>query len=275
VSEPFYLPLDGPDGERFHATTATTGPWFADAQHAGPPTALLVRALERCTPQPHTQIGRITVDVLGPIPAGEVTVRAAVERPGRSVTLLAAELAAGGRVVLRARAWRLAEADTADVATSPADGAAPPLPPPAEARLRTDRPPGWLPGFLDALEWRWLKGWLGDPGPGTVWGRQRVSLVADEEPAPLQRLMLVADSANGAAAPLEIREWLFVNTELTIHLHRPPTGSWMAVDLTGSSEIVPPGSAAGNPPPTRPQKKRTPEGSAMGTLPTCRWARAR
>jgi len=147
VSEPFYLPLDGPDGERFHATTATTGPWFADAQHAGPPTALLVRALERCTPQPHTQIGRITVDVLGPIPAGEVTVRAAVERPGRSVTLLAAELAAGGRVVLRALAWRLAEADTADVATSPADGAAPPLPPPAEARLRTDLPPGWLRAF--------------------------------------------------------------------------------------------------------------------------------
>jgi hypothetical protein len=203
VSEPFFLPLDGPDGARFHATVATTGPWFADAQHAGPPTALLVRALERCAPQPDTQIGRITVDVLGPIPAGEVTVRAAVERPGRSVALLAAELSAGGRVVLRA---------------------------PAEARLRTDLPPGWLPGFLDALEWRWLKGWLGDPGPGTVWGRQRVPLVADEEPSPLQRLMLVADSANGAAAPLEIREWLFVNTELTIHLHRQPEGEWLAVD---------------------------------------------
>jgi len=230
VSEPFFLPLDGPDGARFQATVATTGPWFADAQHAGPPTALLVRALERCAPQPDTQIGRITVDVLGPIPAGEVTVRAAVERPGRSVALLAAELSAGGRVVLRAQAWRLAVADTADVATSPADGAAPPLPPPAEARLRTDLPPGWLPGFLDALEWRWLKGWLGDPGPGTVWARQRVPLVADEEPSPLQRLMLVADSANGAAAPLEIREWLFLNTELTIHLHRQPEGEWMAVD---------------------------------------------
>ena len=42
--------------------------------------------------------------------------------------------------------------------------------------------------------------------------------------------MLVADSGNGAAAPLDIREWLFVNTELTIHLHRPPEGEWMAVD---------------------------------------------
>jgi hypothetical protein len=226
VSEPFYLPLDGLDGERFHATFATTGPWFADAQHAGPPSALLARALERCAPQPDTQIGRISVDVLGPVPAGEVTVRAGVERPGRSITLLVAELTAGGRVVMRARAWRLATGDTADVAT--VDDTT--LPGPDTARLRTERPPGWLPGFIDALEWRWVHGWLGDPGPGTVWARQRVPLVEGEEPTPLQRMLLVADSGNGAAAPLDIRKWLFVNTELTVHLHRPPSGEWMAVD---------------------------------------------
>ncbi len=226
MPDPFYLPLDGRDGDRFHATVATTGPWFADAQHAGPPSALLVRALERCSAQPHTQIGRITVDVLGPVPAGEVVVRAAVERPGRSITLLAAELTAGGRTAMRARAWRLAVGDTARVTT----GLAAPLAAPDTARLRTERPPGWLPGFIDALEWRWLHGWMGEPGPGAVWTRQRVPLVDGEEPSPLQRLMLVADSGNGAAAPLDIREWLFVNTELTVHLHRPPTGSWMGVD---------------------------------------------
>ena len=226
MSEPFYLPLDGPDGERFHATFATTGPWFADAQHAGPPSALLARAVERCAPQPGTQIGRITVDVLGPVPAGEVSVRAAVERPGRSITLLVAELTAGGRAVMRARAWRLATGDTAGVATADI----PTLPGPDTALPRTERPPGWLPGFIDALEWRWVHGWLGDPGPGAVWTRQRVPLVEGEEPTPLQRLLLVADSGNGAAAPLDIREWLFVNTELTVHLHRPPSGEWMAVD---------------------------------------------
>ncbi|HEY0814728.1 MAG TPA: thioesterase family protein [Pseudonocardia sp.] len=226
MPEPFYLPLDGPDGERFYATSATTGPWFADAQHAGPPSALLARALERCAPQADTQIGRITVDILGPVPAGEVAVRAAVERPGRSIALLAAELTAGGRAVMRARAWRLATGDTATVAT----GVSPALPPPAAARLRAERPPGWLPGFIDALEWRWLHGWLGDPGPGAVWARQLVPLVEGEEPTPLQRMLLVADSGNGAAAPLDVREWVFVNTELTVHLHRPPTGTWMGVD---------------------------------------------
>ena len=41
-------------GARFLATFSTTGPWFADAQHVGPPSALLARALERCDPRPGT-----------------------------------------------------------------------------------------------------------------------------------------------------------------------------------------------------------------------------
>lgn len=224
--EPFYLPLDGPGGSRFHATFSTTGPWFADAQHVGPPTALLVRALERCDARPGTQLSRVTVEVLGPVPAGEVTVHAEVERPGRAIELLSAEMAAGGRAVLRARAWRLAAGDTSAVAVGEAD----PLPAVAQATLRTEHPPGWLPGFLDAVEWRWLHGWLGEIGPGAVWTRLRVPLVAGEDPTPLQRLAVVADSGNGAAAPLDLREWLFVNTELTLHLHRAPVGEWMAVD---------------------------------------------
>lgn len=224
--EPYYLPLDGPDGDRFLATFSTTGPWFADAQHAGPPSALLIRALERCAARPGTGLARITVEVLGPVPAGEVRVRADVERPGRAIELLAAELVADGRPVLRARAWRIAAGDTAAVAV----GAAAPLPGPDAATARSERPPGWLPGFIDSMEWRWLVGGLAEPGPGTVWARQRVPLVDGEEPSPLQRLALVADSGNGAAAPLDLQGWLFVNTELTLHLHRAPRGDWIAVD---------------------------------------------
>ena len=33
-----------------------------------------------------------------------------------------------------------------------------------------------------------------------------------------------------AAAPLDIRDWLFVNTDLTVHLFRDPVGEWMGVD---------------------------------------------
>jgi hypothetical protein len=221
--EPFYLPLDGPDGTRFHATTSTTGPWFADAQHVGPPSGLLVRALQRLADGAGTQLARVTVEVLGPVPAGEVHVAAAVERPGRAIQMVAAEMNAGGRTVLRARSWWIAVGDTAAVA----DGAAEPLPSPAQGELRTSWGEGWLPGFLDAVEWRVL------PDPtGAAWLRQRVPLVAGEDPTPEQRLMIAADCANGVAAPLDLREWLFVNTELTVHLHRAPVGEWIGVSAS-------------------------------------------
>jgi hypothetical protein len=228
--EPFYLPLDGADGAGFHATASTTGPWFADAQHVGPPSALLARAMERLSDGPAGQLVRITVEVLGPVPAGEVRVSAAVERPGRSIELVAAEMSAGGRTVLRARGWRLAAGDTTAVAAGEAD----PLPTPAEGTLQTAWSEGWLPGFIDAVEWRWVAGGplRTGPGPGTAWLRQRVPLVAGEKPTPVQRLMVAADCANGVGAPLDLRTWLFVNTELTVHLHRPPVGEWIAVSAT-------------------------------------------
>lgn len=223
--DPFYRPLDGLGGERFHATSSTTGPWYADAQHGGPPSALLVRAFERCEPRAEMQLARVTVEVLGRVPAGDVEVRATVERPGRAIELLSAEMTAGGRAVLRARAWRIVTGDTTAVVT----GEASPPPGPEQATGRPERPEGWLPGYMDALEWRWLTGWLAEPGPGAAWVRPRVPLVEGEGTSPWQRMALVGDSANGIAAPLDARRWLFVNTELTIHAHRPPVGEWIGV----------------------------------------------
>jgi hypothetical protein len=57
-------------------------------------------------------------------------------------------------------------------------GEAAPLAPPEQATLRTDQPDGWLPGFTDALEWRWLNGWLDEPGSGAVWVRRGVGPAA-------------------------------------------------------------------------------------------------
>ena len=222
----FYLPLDGLDGERFFATAATTGPWSADAQHAGPPAALLVRAVERCAPRPELQLARFSVDVLGPVPLGEVTVRAAVERGGRGVELVAAELVAGGRAVLRARAWRTARSESAEVAGAPVD-----LPPgpegiPAQGELE----PQWRCGFLESVEWRWIRGGWGESGDGTVWARQRVPLMAGEETSAAQRVAAVADCGNGISGRVDLREWLYANVDLTIHLHREHTGEWVGLD---------------------------------------------
>jgi acyl-CoA thioesterase len=55
-------------------------------------------------------------------------------------------------------------------------------------------------------------------------------VVAGEDPSPLQRLMATTDSANGIASRLDFTRWLFLNTDLTVHLHRKPAGEWIAVD---------------------------------------------
>jgi hypothetical protein len=203
------------------------GPWDPTAQHAGPPAALLTRELERCSPREDLVLARITCEILGPVPVeGELSALARVTRAGRSVELLEAELAAGGRVAMRATAWRVRPAP---VTAGPPGGPAPPPRPPAERPL----PEGWRrDGYLAAVEWRFARGDWAEPGPAAVWSRLRVGIVEGEEPSPLQRLLAVADSGNGASSELELRSWLFINPELTVHVLRAPRGEWICLDAT-------------------------------------------
>jgi Thioesterase-like superfamily len=224
MSDAFYEPLG--DG-RFASTVHTTGPWSARSQHLGPPSALLVRALEQLPAAAPMLFARVTVEILGPVPLAELTVTAGVERPGRAVELLGAELSAGGRPVARARAWRHVRSDTAAHAVGVDERLAPP-----EDGDVMHRPDSWGTGYLDAMHWRALVGHLGKPGPATVWARQEVDLVADERPTGLQRLFVVADSGNGVSSRMDPHDWLFINSELTVHLYREPAGEWIALDAT-------------------------------------------
>ena len=221
ADDSFYVPLGD---DRWQATVHTTGPWDARAQHGGPPSALLGRAMRLCQPRAEMMTARFTCEILGPVPVGEITVTARVVRPGRSVELLEAVASANGRDVARASAWRIlrtsadAVPDRHPTPKGPPD--APSLPP----------PPGWIDGYLSAIEWRALSGGFTVPGPTTVWTRMRYPLVPDEEPDPLERVLIVADSGNGASWELDIAQWHFINPELTVHLHREPAGHWICLD---------------------------------------------
>src|SRR6476661_5737054 len=66
-------------------------------QNAAPVSALLVRALEGCSPRHDTRLSRVAVDLLGPVPVtDQLWVRASVERPGTKIELLEAEMLAPG-----------------------------------------------------------------------------------------------------------------------------------------------------------------------------------
>jgi hypothetical protein len=226
MDDAFYLPLGTTDdgAERWSSTVHTTGPWDARAQHGGPPSALLGRAVERCAPREDVMVARMTVELLGAVPVGEVEVRSRLARPGRSVELVEAELSAGGRAVARARAWRVKRTESAGVPSRHAPA------PPLTQEAAAGPPKGWIDGYLSAVEWRFDGGGFGEGGPATAWSRLRHPLVPGEEPSALQRVLAVADSGNGISAELDVEAWYFINPELTVHLHREAVGEWVCLD---------------------------------------------
>jgi hypothetical protein len=225
VPDAFYLP-DGVD--RYLATELTRGPWDPDAQHAGPPSALLGRELERLPEAEDYQLGRVTVEILGPVPIGPALLRARILRPGRRVQLVEAELGDGERALMRATAWRLRR-DEVDLPER-AIGRTPPPPGPEEGRDAGYFPTAQEHGYHTAMEVRFVAGGFMQEGPATAWLRMRQALIAGENPTPLQRLLVAADVGNGISSPVDYREFLFLNVELTVHIELLPAGEWIGVD---------------------------------------------
>lgn len=184
-----------------------------------------MRALEREHSRPDLQFGRVAFDILGPVPVGNVEVGARVLRPGRSVELVEATMRADGRDVLTARGWRIKR--TALSTTPPA---VPLTLPDVVVDGRAD-------GYLGTVEWRPLRGHFAERGPAAVWMRLSAAVVNGELPSPLERLVAIADSGNGASSVLSSRKFWFINPELTISVHREPVGEWILLDaVTSMSE---------------------------------------
>jgi Thioesterase-like superfamily len=212
------------DGDRFVPSELTRGPWDAGAQHAGPPSALVARAIERCEARAGLRVGRITLEILRPVPLAPLSVAARVVRPGRSVELLEASLSGPDGELVRARAWRV------QVGEQRLDEADESPPGPGDGERRDFFPTGEEIGYHTAMEYRFVAGGFLEQGPATVWMRPRVPLVTGEEITPLQRVFVAADSGNGVSAALDWRRFIFINTDLTVHLLREPAGEWVCLD---------------------------------------------
>ena len=247
---------DGGDGV-FRATELTRGPWDGASQHAGPPSALIARAIELCPgigegPEDRS-IGRLTFEILRPVPIADLHLEARVARPGRRVEMLEATLseagdaAAGGapgRELVRARGWRIAAAgsEIPPGLTSTEPGGAParagrpsgavgaPTPPLELEPEDVFFPTGHDVGYHRGMEYRFESGGFMETGPAVCWMRMRAPLVAGEEPSPLQRVLVAADSGNGISSTLDFHRFIFINVDLTVHLHRMPSGEWVCLD---------------------------------------------
>jgi len=219
----FFEPLGA---TRFAATAATLGPWGGGNQHGGPPCALLGRAFERHEPEDGLGIVRFTAEILRPVPQATLDVDVRTVRGGRNVQLLEAVLSCEGVELILARAWRM-RAQSGGVAAG--TGGAP-MPGPETGVAVPFFDVGLPVGYHTAMEWTFLDGAFLDAGPARVWMRMRLPLIPGEEPSPVQRVLCTADSGNGVSAEADARELLFINTDLTVHLRRPPRGEWIGMD---------------------------------------------
>jgi hypothetical protein len=231
---------------RVRPTQHTNGPWAAGLQHAGPPAALLTRAVRRLGGLPPCPLpARLGFDILAPVPIADLVVTARTVRPGRKVALAEATLTAADapdRPVMVLRAWLLRQADP------PLDRVpeTPSTPAPAwpDERAPMPRSEAWHPGYIDAVDWLWVEGSFEMPGPAAVWTRLAVDLVDGEHTDPIEHLVAVADAASGISAVASPARMLFVNTDLTLHLTREPVGDeiWMraqtTLDATGTGRTT-------------------------------------
>ncbi|WP_370617941.1 thioesterase family protein [Mumia qirimensis] len=227
------------DTHAFRSTAATESPWDPRAQHGGPPAALLTRAIEDVVAGDGLAIGKIDLDFLGPIPQGTCEVEVTTLRPGRRVRLVQASLSSDGRAVVGARAWLVSY----DEARAPRTGSAafpPAVPDPQPQPPMPGAAPEW--GYGRAIEWRYVSGGLSGQAPPAqdgvtrAWMRVRVPLVAGEPTSGLQRLMVVADSANGVSATLPFSDWLFIPPGLGVTAQRPPESEWLLLEASSWSE---------------------------------------
>jgi len=215
------------DGDWLVASELTRGPWDPGSQHAGPPSALVARAIERVGEPDGLQVGRITLEIMRPVPIGRLRTEARIVRPGRSVELIEATLSDDEGVLIRALAWRIR---TRAVELDPPPPAEDPPPGPAEGKEEPFFDTGQDVGYHTAMDYKFIHGAFVEPGPAMVWMRMRQPLVAGEETTPLQRVLVAGDSGNGVSAALDPLRYLFINTDLSVHLLRMPEGEWVCLD---------------------------------------------
>ena len=218
------------DQNTYAATGLTRGPWHPDHQHAGPPIALVARAIERAAAAIDlTHIARLTANLLRPIPIAELAIEVQTEYAGRNVAHFSARLIAGEKDVARFTAVAQRESRVELPAGLPGH----PLPQ-APRALEDSREaafpyPSEETGYHDLIENRVAEG-VFFHGPSATWFRMCHPLVAGETPSALQRVAVAADSGSGISAVLDFKKYIFVNSDLTINLLRKPQGEWICID---------------------------------------------
>ena len=245
--EAAYLPTEDPN--TYTSTPLANAGWYEEGQHGGALTALITGHIERMPTLTAMEIARITVEIFRVVPLVPLTIDTEIVREGKRIQKIRAKVTdPSGALLSTASVQRLRVADR----PLPPEAATPDLslPSPEDCpRLDLSK---WGHGDGDkimfhrgAIEIREIYGGFFDTGPGAIWMRLAKPIVAGSPATPAQRAVVVADFCNGVSRSLG-DDWVFMNSDLTVHISRYPEGEWVALDAESNYSGRGRGVAAGS-----------------------------
>ncbi len=229
-SSSLYRPLTD---SMFEPLPVTAGPWRPDAQHGGPPSALLTFLCEQAVGDGET-LARIQVRLLTGLPLEPLESRCERRTVSRRVAHIEAELRHGSRPVAKATALVLAAGDVPEPTWRPE------IPPRPDWRdIESVPAPHWAadpddPAFhRDGLEHRFVEGAFDRAGPAVDWVRLRLPVVEGVEPSGAQRVVGSVDVGSGISAVFDPADGFgMINADLDVAFVAPARGAWLLLNAT-------------------------------------------
>lgn len=207
----------------YHSTDLAQGAWNAHEQHMAPATGIICAELNQFSPREGMRIGRISLDILGLIPAGEFQIITQVIRPGKTIELIESEMRAQGKSCIVARTWRMMTQNSIDISGVEDHQVWGPENAPIWEGIHQ-----WPGGFIQSIEARSHER---RAGKGIVWLTTTYDMIEGQTTVDFVRLMGLVDTANGIVPRQEFPvKWGFPNLDLQIHLYRIPAGKWLGLE---------------------------------------------
>ncbi len=215
-----------PEGNLFRATEHAGGPWSPDMLQGSATTALMTRDIEHLARESGFAVRRLTFDLWRPAGLCAFATRTEMLRDGHKAKTVQVRLMDGEIEIGRCTALLTVQGGesptdpfrkTAAAAKAPEAG----TPPPAFAQK-------WSRYFQN-VSVRLIEGALEKPGPAAAWMRLDAALVEGESNTPLLQAVQAADFSSGVAQIVDMREWTFINPEISLYFFRAPEDEWILI----------------------------------------------
>ena len=218
---------------QFVATPQSRGPWSPTMLHGRVIAGLLAFGIERDHGDAEMVPVRFTVDMYRAPDFSPITIKTQVARAGHRIKVIDAEFVSNGVSMARASCMFLRRtANPPGNVWQPPTWSAPlPDAVPAQEKFQDGTGPTW--------NIRNISGGWGQCAQRRVWMSEQRELVGGVALTPFTRIGLISDFASPCAnigdAPLG-----FINTDVTVYLHRLPRGEWIGMETVnhGATEGI-------------------------------------